>query len=228
MVVLCLAGSPASAHVTLSAASPEPESTASGAPGQVQLKFVVPAVADPRTLVSVVAPSGRDLANGATTVTDLGVGQALFSSDETGWYRVSYRVVLWGGHVDEGRFRFYVEPAGGASEGPWLWGVVGLLLVALLYGLHVASGRRDSATTGPRPAGEATGPVSPGGAAGECAESGDLHDRRLRDPSEMATRRVGRSSSVGDSGAVGHRRASAVAQSCEEVCLERGPTSLLP
>jgi hypothetical protein len=93
----------------------------------VQLHFAVAAVADQRTAVAVVAPSGRDLATGEAVVTGLGVSQRLDRSDETGWHLVSYRVVSSDGHVSTGEYRFRVRPAGhgGLPVTTGIWIVLG-------------------------------------------------------------------------------------------------------
>lgn len=155
----CLSGSPATGHTILSSASPEPESTATGAPTQVQLQFAVPAVADGRTSVSVVDPSGRDLAMGDPVVTGLGVSQALEGSDETGWYQVSYRVVIWGGHVDSGEFRFLVKPADDAvSVSTWILVMCG---AGTLGALALIGRSRRRATSAPSSAKRATAGADP-------------------------------------------------------------------
>jgi methionine-rich copper-binding protein CopC len=142
----CLSGSPATGHVLLSSASPEPESSATGVPTQVQLHFAIPAVGDGRTWVSVVDASGRDLATGDPVVSGLGVSQALESSGETGWYQVSYRVVIWGGHVDSGEFRFLVKPSDdGVSVTTWILIVGGALTLGALALIGRARRRVTSA-----------------------------------------------------------------------------------
>lgn len=138
VVLLCWSGAtrPADGHVLLSQAIPEPGSSSRGAPRQVQLQFTVPAVTDPRTQVAVLAPSGRDIATGEAAVSGLGVSQALAPTGELGWFRVRYRAVIWGGHVDSGEFRFLVErdeqgvPLGTVLEGAG--GVVTLGALALV------------------------------------------------------------------------------------------------
>jgi methionine-rich copper-binding protein CopC len=151
LISLLAAGGPAHSHVTLAAASPAPESTSTGLPRHVRLRFVVPAVADPRTDVVVSSPSGVDLADGTTAVTDLGVGQEVSASSETGWFHVHYRVVLWGGHVDQGDFRFLVEPADGGHSAAWLWGGGALLVLGAVHLLHRTVGRRAVLDRSPTP-----------------------------------------------------------------------------
>ena len=133
---------PAGAHATLTLASPEPESTSTGVPDQIQLHFRLPAVPDERTSVSVMTPSGRDLAAVDAVVTGLGVAQPLTRSAETGWYQVRYRVVFWGGHVDSGGFRFQVTAADHRSAlRSSLWVLGGIGTVSLLCALGPARRR---------------------------------------------------------------------------------------
>jgi methionine-rich copper-binding protein CopC len=146
ILAICCGASSAQAHARLTWASPEPESRANGSPAQLQLHFLLPAVPDERTTISVMTPSGRDIASGDTLVTGLGVAQRLAKSSEAGWYAVTYHVGLSDGHVSQGEFRFLVAAHEGSAVSRWLW-IVGSL--ATLVVLAVLAGARRRAAAAP-------------------------------------------------------------------------------
>jgi methionine-rich copper-binding protein CopC len=113
----------AEAHANLTSASPAPESTTKASPAQVQLHFGQPNIPDRRTRVSVVVPSGRDIAVGPATVSGFGISQRLRSSRELGWYRVRYTVAFVDGHAASGVFRFRVATFDSPppDHRKWMW-----------------------------------------------------------------------------------------------------------
>jgi copper transport protein len=141
------APAPATAHANLTSASPEPQSTTNGSPSQVQLHFGWPAVPDDRTRVSVIVPSGRDIAVGTAVASGLGVSQRLSPSREKGWYRVRFTVAFVDGHAGSGVFRFRVgtRDASAPATAPWKWASVGLGTVFLGYVLALARRRERPA-----------------------------------------------------------------------------------
>ena len=112
---------PADAHTNLRSAVPAPNSSTKGAPAQVQLHFGQPTVPDDRTHVSVLLPSGRDVARGAAVAGGFGVAQRLAETRVRGWYRVRYSVVFVDGHVGSGVFRFRVTTFDKAAPNHWKW-----------------------------------------------------------------------------------------------------------
>jgi methionine-rich copper-binding protein CopC len=113
--------SPAEAHTNLRSAVPAPNSSTNGAPTQVQLRFGQSTVPDHRTHVSVLVPSGREVARGDAVAGGFGVAQRLSKAREKGWYRVRYTVVFVDGHVGSGVFRFRVTTFDKAAPNHWKW-----------------------------------------------------------------------------------------------------------
>ena len=139
----CLGPSHAEAHTNLRSAVPGPNSSTNGAPAQVQLHFGQSTVPDRRTHVSVLIPSGRDIARGDAVSGGFGVAQRLATAREKGWYRVRYSVVFVDGHVGSGVFRFRVTTFDKAAPNhwKWVWFAAGGWLVYLTYVL-VRHGRQ--------------------------------------------------------------------------------------
>jgi methionine-rich copper-binding protein CopC len=131
----CLGPSHAEAHTNLRSAVPGPNSSTNGAPAQVQLHFGQSTVPDRRTHVSVLIPSGRDIARGDAVSGGFGVAQRLATAREKGWYRVRYSVVFVDGHVGSGVFRFRVTTFDKAAPNhwKWVWFAAGGWLVYLTY-----------------------------------------------------------------------------------------------
>jgi methionine-rich copper-binding protein CopC len=119
--LLVTAPAPASAHANLQSAVPAPNASTDGAPSQVQLRFGQPTIPDDRTAVSVIVPSGRDIAEGAALVTGFGVAQRLAATQEQGWFRVRYRVTFVDGHARAGVFRFRVTTFDRPASDHWRW-----------------------------------------------------------------------------------------------------------
>src|SRR4051794_11774601 len=120
-LVAWLGPASADAHTNLRSAVPAPNSSTKGAPSQVQLHFGQPTIPDERTHVTVLVPSGRDVARGTAVVDGFGVAQRLAPAREKGWYRVRYSVAFVDGHVGSGVFRFRVTTFDRAAPNHWTW-----------------------------------------------------------------------------------------------------------
>lgn len=156
---LALTAAPASAHTTLTAASPAKDATVS-APSQVVLTYADP-VRLPRVIV--MDASQKQYQSGTAQAVDNKVTQAVNGGLPNGKYTVGWRVVASDGHPVEGTYTFTVtgsagtaqpvapapsaasatsaEDSGGSSG--WLWIGVIVLVIALAGGA-VAWLRRSS------------------------------------------------------------------------------------
>jgi len=121
VLAVCCTAVPAGAHTNLRSASPAPNSSTKGTPAQVQLHFGQPNVPGKATKVSVIVPSGRDIARGPAFASGMGVSQPLRKVREMGWYRVRYTVVFVDGHVGSGVFRFRVTTFDAPPPSPVKW-----------------------------------------------------------------------------------------------------------
>jgi copper resistance protein C len=160
LAALLVAMSPttAEAHTQLRFADPAPGARVNHPPTQVQLRFFKPTVPDPRTKLTLVGPSGADLAQGPPSVSGLGISQRLAEPHQVGVYVVSYTVVSTDGHVLRGRYDFLLTvaaPASSSGTSPvsrWLWVGSGLVLVLIAgAGLLLLRRRNEAARTQPPP-----------------------------------------------------------------------------
>jgi methionine-rich copper-binding protein CopC len=145
--VLATTAVPASAHTTLTSASPAKDSTVA-APSQIVLTY-----ADPVRLPRVVVTDGsrKQYQAGSAQAVDNKVTQAVGGTLPNGKYTVGWRVVASDGHPVEGTFTFTVQGSSGAAQPPapspvrtnlvstgdsggssgWLWiGLIALVLAA--------------------------------------------------------------------------------------------------
>lgn len=149
----CIGPARADAHANLRSAVPAPNASTDGAPSQVQLHFGQPTIPDPRTRVSVLIPSGRDVAEGAAITDGLGVAQRLAAASEKGWYRVRYSVVFVDGHVGTGAFRFRVSTFDKSPPSHARWMLVGggVWILFLMYAVLGHARRMSSSDSRRRP-----------------------------------------------------------------------------
>lgn len=138
--VLALTAAPASAHTTLTSASPAKDATVT-APSEIVLTYADP-VRLPR--VVVMDASGAQHQAGAARAVDNKVTQPVHGTLPNGKYTVGWRVVASDGHPVEGTYTFTVsgspaaaQPAPSAttstqdsgSPSGWLW--IGLIALAI-------------------------------------------------------------------------------------------------
>lgn len=102
-----------SAHDTLLSTDPPDGATLPMAPDAVTLTFSSPALAM-GTRVVVLAPDGRDVADGEPQLVDATVTQALSGELPAGRYTVQWRVTSADGHPVDGTFAFVAADSGGA------------------------------------------------------------------------------------------------------------------
>ncbi|MER7544606.1 copper resistance protein CopC [Actinomadura sp.] len=160
---LALTAAPASAHTSLTSASPAKDA-AVAAPSQIVLTYADP-VRLPR--VVVMDASKKQYQSGPAKAVDNKVTQAVGGALPNGEYTVGWRVVSSDGHPVEGTYTFTVKgssataqdpapasspaaaPAAGKSSGSsgWLWIGLIVLVIALAAGA-VAWLRRSSAAKG--------------------------------------------------------------------------------
>jgi methionine-rich copper-binding protein CopC len=127
-MLLSLGLSPsASAHTTLVSSTPSNGEELSKIPASIEMEFGETLISLSKgTKVSVISPSGADLASSDATVTKAHLSQKLLSSNADGKYQVKYRVVAADGHVVDGQFQFTVgvsapimkptSPSGGEDD----------------------------------------------------------------------------------------------------------------
>lgn len=109
----------ASAHTTLLSSVPAVDSEVTQAPTEVELEFGEDLIALGKgKKVSVIAPSGKDIAIGEATVMKTHVSQPLSVDSTPGVYSVKYRVVAADGHVLEDRFSFTITSSQSAISAP--------------------------------------------------------------------------------------------------------------
>ena len=109
----------ASAHTTLLSSVPAIDSEVTQAPTEVELEFGEDLIALGKgTKVSVIAPSGKDIAIGEATVMKTHVSQPLSVDSTPGVYSVKYRVVAADGHVLEDTFAFTISSSQSAVSAP--------------------------------------------------------------------------------------------------------------
>jgi methionine-rich copper-binding protein CopC len=109
----------ASAHTTLLSSVPAVDAELTQAPTAVELEFGEDLIALGKgTKVSVIAPSGKDIAMGATTVMKTHVSQSLSVDSTPGVYSVKFRVVAADGHVLEDTFAFTISSSQSAVSAP--------------------------------------------------------------------------------------------------------------
>lgn len=143
--VLALTAAPASAHTTLTSASPAKDATVA-APSEIALTYADP-VRLPR--VVVMDASKKQYQSGSARAVDNKVTQAVDGALPNGKYTVGWRVVASDGHPVEGAYTFTVagssavarpaapapspasatsgEDSGGSSG--WLW--IGLIVLVI-------------------------------------------------------------------------------------------------
>jgi len=106
----------ASAHTTLLSSVPAVDAELTQAPTTVELEFGENLIALGKgTKISVIAPSGKDIAIGVATVMKAHVSQPLSVDSTPGVYSVKYRVVAADGHVLEDTFAFTVTAGQSAT-----------------------------------------------------------------------------------------------------------------
>ncbi len=114
LLALVSVPSPAAAHATLLASTPEDGDVLDALPDRVSLEFTED-VAQPAYVI-VRAPDGAAVTEGDPEVRGALVTQMLAGADLTGTYAIAYRVVAEDGHPLTGEVRFSVgTPTGGPS-----------------------------------------------------------------------------------------------------------------
>lgn len=104
-LVLLAPAAPASAHVTLKAASPASGATVQAPPAQVVLRFSGIVAAD-RTTIEVTGPGGSAVAVGRPSGSGSRVAVALSGPMANGTYAVAYQALSSDGHTVKGTYRF--------------------------------------------------------------------------------------------------------------------------
>ena len=144
--------SAAEAHTQLRFADPGPGARVDHPPTQIQLRFFKSTVPDPRTRLTLVGPTGTDLAQGPPSVSGLGISQRLSEPHQVGVYVVSYTVVSSDGHVIRGRYDFLLTvaapatPSATSSTARWVWlGSALVVLVVAGVGLLLLRRRNEAA-----------------------------------------------------------------------------------
>lgn len=112
---LALPAAAAQAHDVLEATSPANGSTVAAVPDSVVLTYDHTPIAI-GTEIQVKDASGTNEADGAATVVDNNVTQAIKPGAPAGKYAVVWRVVSSDSHPIEGTFTFTAKAAGGASS----------------------------------------------------------------------------------------------------------------
>ena len=117
LLVLTFAVAPiASAHTTLLSSVPASNAEVTEAPTSIELEFGEDLIALGKgTKVSVIAPSGKDIAMGSATVASAHVSQPLTVDTTPGIYTVKFRVVAADGHVLEDTYAFTITAGQSAS-----------------------------------------------------------------------------------------------------------------
>ena len=117
LLVLTFAVAPiASAHTTLLSSVPASNAEVTEAPTSIELEFGEDLIALGKgTKVSVIAPSGKDIAMGSATVARAHVSQPLTVDATPGVYTVKFRVVAADGHVLEDTYAFTVAAGQSAT-----------------------------------------------------------------------------------------------------------------
>ena len=106
----------ASAHTTLLSSVPASNAEVTEAPTSIELEFGEDLIALGKgTKVSVIAPSGKDIAMGSATVDKTHVSQPLTFDSTPGVYTVKFRVVAADGHVLEDTYAFTITAGQSAS-----------------------------------------------------------------------------------------------------------------
>ena len=106
----------ASAHTTLLSSVPASNAEVTEAPTSIELEFGEDLIALGKgTKVSVIAPSGKDIAMGSATVASAHVSQPLTVDATPGVYTVKFRVVAADGHVLEDTYAFTITAGLSAS-----------------------------------------------------------------------------------------------------------------
>lgn len=149
----------AQAHDTLQSTDPANGSTVGAVPAQVGLNFDHTPLAI-GSVVRVEDATGTDRADGAATIVDNHVTQAIKPGAPGGKYTVTWRVASADGHAIEGTFTFTAAPTpGGATPsvapagtttstgavlptGLIVAGIVALLLIIAFAALAVTAKRR--------------------------------------------------------------------------------------
>lgn len=111
---LVLPASAAQAHDVLESSSPADGSTVGAVPASVVLTFDHTPIAI-GTEIQIKDASGTNEADGAATVVDNNVTQAIKAGAPAGKYTVVWRVVSSDSHPIEGTFTFTAQAAGGGS-----------------------------------------------------------------------------------------------------------------
>ena len=106
----------ASAHTTLLSSVPASNAEVTEAPTSIELEFGEDLIALGKgTKVSVIAPSGKEIAMGSATVDKTHVSQPLTFDSTPGVYTVKFRVVAADGHVLEDTYAFTITAGQSAS-----------------------------------------------------------------------------------------------------------------
>ncbi len=106
----------ASAHTTLLSSVPASNAEVTEAPTSIELEFGDSLIAIGKgTKVTIIAPSGKDIAKGSATVASAHVSQPLTVDTTPGVYTVKYRVVAADGHVVEDTYAFTVAAGQSAT-----------------------------------------------------------------------------------------------------------------
>ena len=106
----------ASAHTTLLSSVPASNAELTEAPTSIELEFGEDLIALGKgTKVSVIAPSGKEIAMGSATVDKTHVSQPLTFDSTPGVYTVKFRVVAADGHVLEDTYAFTITAGQSAS-----------------------------------------------------------------------------------------------------------------
>ena len=106
----------ASAHTTLLSSVAASNAELTEAPTSIELEFGEDLIALGKgTKVSVIAPSGKEIAMGSATVDKTHVSQPLTFDSTPGVYTVKFRVVAADGHVLEDTYAFTITAGQSAS-----------------------------------------------------------------------------------------------------------------
>ncbi|MER8043788.1 copper resistance protein CopC [Streptomyces sp. NPDC094032] len=108
--LLTVATPPAAAHTTLDASTPANGAVLTALPHTITLTFNEPLPRTP-TQLTVTAPDGTALADGAPKVTARELTQKLKPSTTAGRYTVSYQIISTDGHTTTGTSTFTVRGA---------------------------------------------------------------------------------------------------------------------
>ena len=101
--------SPASAHTVLISSSPQKDSVIETLPTTISVTFAEDLVSIGNSnSISVLNENGEEVSQGEVSVSGPTLSKNMIAGDETGLFKVEYRVVAADGHVIEDSFTFTV------------------------------------------------------------------------------------------------------------------------